>query len=729
MTRFARSIGLALLVSAAFTYDASTAGLPDDDPFADSNAATPATKSTAAAPSTDRTADLLRLEATVEPQEAHPGQVVRLTIRGTLKPGYHTYPLTQYSEDPVQSPGSLNQLVFDRSAALRPLPPVTESDPEFVADKAGGVLLEYTGSFTWSQDVLVAADAAPGDLTVAFVVKLQVCDEYKCTPGERHFSLPIRVAGPAVAVSADVEKRLVEPAQAPRAIAVPPALRERMSKPGERVPETATPGNAATVVEKTPAAPPRVALIPQLGVAILQGFIMLFTPCVFPMIPITVSFFLKQGEKEHHKPLALATVYSGTIFFVLTIAVLVLGKFIIDCANNVWLNLGMGLVLLFFALSLFGMFEIELPHFLTRFTSAREGRGGYIGAFFMALTFTINSFTCTGPFLGPMLTGVKELQLSIPLLAANAAAYAFGFAGPFFVLALFPRLLKALPKSGGWLNSTKVIMGFVEVALAMKFLAIADAGLHPGNPRFFNYDTVLSVWMALSVACGLYLLGVFRLPHDSPVQSIGVLRLMLATLFLGLAVYMAPLLGRHTPQGSVGEFLFAWLPQDSTPAFAQAGGGSDEHAGAKLAWLGDYDAAWNRAKKEGKLLFIDFTGVNCQNCRYNEGNVFPRTEVQGELAKFVLARLYTDQVPNPALDEAESKKEALRNRGWQEATFGDISLPLYVVLDPSSAAKPLTEDGKLGGVVKGQASGTISNVGEFVSVLRNASGKQVALSR
>ena len=729
MRQIARPILLVLVLLAALRISQATlAGPPDDDPFAASNAAT-AAKPGSSVPASDRTSDLLHLDASVEPKEAHPGQVVRLTIRGTLKPGYHTYPLTQYSEDPVQSAGSLNQLVFERSPALRPLAPVTESDPEFVADKAGGVLLEYTKSFTWSQDVLVAADATPGDVPLSFVVKLQVCDENRCTPGERHFSLPLRIVGPAVAIDADIEKRLAEPAPAPRAVAVPPALRDRMSKPGAGIPDASASGNPSIVVERTPAKPPRVALIPQLGVAVFQGFIMLFTPCVFPMIPITVTIFLKQGEKEHHNPLALATVYSGTIFFVLTLAVLVLGKFIVDWANNVWLNLGMGLLLLFFAMSLFGMFDIELPRFLTRYTSAREDESSYVGVFFMALTFTINSFTCTGPFLGPLLSGVKELQLSIPQLAANAAAYSFGFAGPFFVLALFPRLLKALPKSGGWLNSTKVVMGFVEVALALKFLAITDAGLHPGNPRFFNYETVLCIWMALSVACGLYLLGIFRLPHDSPVQSIGVIRLMLATIFLGLAVYMAPLWGRHTPQGSLGEFLFAWLPQDSAPAFAPGSSPGDERPGTRLAWLSDYEAAWNRAKKEGKLLFIDFTGVNCQNCRYNEGNVFPRADVQNEFAKFVLARLYTDQVPDPALDEAESRKEALRNRGWQEATFGDISLPLYVVLDPTAAPKPLTDDGKLGGIVKGQASGTISNVADFVSVLRNASGKQVALSR
>src|SRR5262249_34174251 len=171
--------------------------------------------------------------------------------------------------------------------------------------------------------------------------------------------------------------------------------------------------------------------------------------------------------------------------------------------------------------SLFGMYEIELPSFLARFTSAREGQGGMAGAFFMALTFTITSFTCTGPFLGPLLAGASTLKPSTDKLILGALAYSAVFAAPFFFLALFPKLLKALPKSGGWLNAIKVVMGFLELAAALKFIANTDLALNPGDPLFFTYETVLCAWIALSVACGLYLLGVFRLPHDSPVEYIG----------------------------------------------------------------------------------------------------------------------------------------------------------------------------------------------------------------
>jgi thiol:disulfide interchange protein len=715
MTRIARRGGLALLALALAALGTGRAQQPDDDPFADNNALGALLKGAPKLAAGDKTADLLQLEASVEPKEARPGQTVRLTIKGTVKDGYHTYPITQYSEDPIQGESNVTQLEFSPSPAFKPLPPVTETEPEFVAEKGLGVFLEHKKPFTWSQDVSVLLNAPAGEQQLALVLKLFVCDENTCVPGTRNLSVPVKIAGTPVPLTPELEKRLREPMPAPKAVPVPAALRDKMSnKQGKQ----STTGALATET-----APSASGVLQQLGIALFQGFIMLLTPCVFPMIPVTVSFFLKQGEKEHHNPLALATVYSGTIFFLLTFAVLVLGKVIIVWANDVWLNLFMGVILMYFAFSLFGMYEIELPHFLTRFTSAREGQGGTIGAFFMALTFTINSFTCTGPFLGPLLTGIKEARLTFPELVATAMAYSAGFAGPFFVLALFPRLLKALPKSGGWLNSTKVVMGFVEVALALKFLSITDAGFSPGDPQYLNYDTVLCIWMALSVACGLYLFGIFRLPHDSPVQSIGVARLMLATFFLGLAVYMTPLLSRRTPQGPVGAFLSSWLPQEQAPPVVAAGGGAGD---AHVAWTKNYEDAWQQAKKEGKLLFIDFTGVNCQNCNYNNRNVFTRPEVRQEFTKFVGVELFTDRVPDPQFTRAQSEEAAARNRHWQETTFEDDSLPLYVVLDPSTAAKPVTEDGKLAGVVKGTAKGTIRDIPAFLAVLQGAQEKRVA---
>lgn len=677
-------------------------------------------------PEADRGSDLLRFVTTVEPKEARRGELVRLTIRGTPKSGYHTYPITQRSDDPAQSPSGLSRIIFEDNAGLRPLWPVRESDPDFVADKAGGVFLEHDRPFTWSQDVYVASDARQGPTTFRFQVRYLVCNERGCVPGTQRMEASFSVGGaPPVDPSPELKARLAAAPTPPKVVRVPEQLRGKMTREEE---PPAVAGSGSPETSGTPAAPsPPVGLGQQLFFAALAGLAMLLTPCVFPMIPVTVSFFLKQGEKKGHNALALATVYSGTIVIVLTAAVLVLGNLIVSLANNVWLNLGMGAVLLFFALSLFGMFEIELPLFLTRFTSSHEGQG-YVGAFFMALTFTINSFTCTGPFLGPLLSGVKELRLSFWEVAISALAYSGAFAAPFFLLALFPRLMKALPRSGGWLNGVKVVMGFVEVALALKFLSITDAGLHPGNPRFFNYETVLCVWMALSLACGLYLLGVFRLPHDTPFDHVGVPRLLLATFFIGLMVYMAPLLWRKTPQGAVGEFLVAWLPQDIESA-AGAGTGGPGESPAKLDWSRDYAAAWERARSEGKMLFVDFTGINCQNCRFNEKNVFPVPEVRSEMSRFVRVQLYTDSVPEKGLSEDQAVALALKYREWQAKTFDDITLPLYAVIDPAGADRPVSDDGRLLGTVRGLAKGTIEDVPGFVDTLRKAQRQQVAKGR
>jgi thiol:disulfide interchange protein DsbD len=377
-------------------------------------------------------------------------------------------------------------------------------------------------------------------------------------------------------------------------------------------------------------------------------------------------------------------------------------------------------MLMFFALSLFGMYELELPHFLSSFTSAREGKGGYAGAFFMALTFTITSFTCTGPFLGPLLVATKEMQLSYDRLILAAFVYSATFAAPFFVLALFPSLLKTLPKSGGWLNAVKVVMGFLELAMALKFLGNMDASLHPGNPILFTYETVIAAWIALSVACGLYLLGLYRLPHDTQIESIGVLRFLLATIFLGLGLYMMPALWHKTPQGIVGQFLVSFAPLDT-----EQGGAEGQFAGQqKLQWYLDYEQARAEAVKENKLLFIDFTGVNCQNCRANELGVFPQPAVREELKKFVRVQLYTDIVPRQGLSEGEAKAEAKRNSTWQAKTFDDSATPLYVIFKPDRTT--LEEDGKLKGVELGRRAGYISDVSAFVDLLKNTQDRQVA---
>lgn len=649
-------------------------------------------------------ADRIKLTMEVSPSAARRGEIIRVTIRGELTPGFHTYPVTMRSSDPAQEAGQLSKLRWELPAYLRPLWPIEETQPDFEEVPGVGTFLEHRKPFTWSQDVLVMPDAPPGEQTLACQVILQVCDQ-SCVRGDEKLSAKLQVsAEPAVALTSALQQRLQE-REPPLKVIAP----EKPAGTSSLAPES-SPTNPAPAGSLTPAtpesgavgppadAPPRglVALVlASMGAAVA----MLLTPCVFPMIPITVSFFLKQSERKEHNALATAAVYSLTIIVVLSAAVLLLGTLIVQLANNAWLNLALGAVLVYFALSLFGMYEIELPAGLARFTSAREGQGGYAGAVFMALTFTVTSFTCTGPFLGPLLVAVKEYQLSPTERLIGALCYAGTFAAPFFVMALFPSLLKKLPKSGGWLNAVKVVMGFLELAAATKFLANADMAWNPGNAIIFNYETVLCSWIALSVACGIYLMGLFRLPHDTPLDHIGVVRMLLASGFLALSLYMAPLLWRVTPLGWLGRGLVGFLPLDTRAPTASARAGEPE-----LAWTRDYEAAWAQAKSQGKLLFIDFTGQNCQNCRYNEKNVFPIPGVRDGLSRYVRVQLYTDYVPDPSLTSSASEAQGRRNAEIQSETFGDISNPLYAVVRPSAdAALERTPDGKL--KIKGQILG------------------------
>jgi thiol:disulfide interchange protein DsbD len=445
---------------------------------------------------------------------------------------------------------------------------------------------------------------------------------------------------------------------------------------------------------------------------VFWGAVSLVTPCVFPMIPITVSFFLKQSESKHHRPLVLASVYSGTIIIVLTIAAVALLSAFRWLSINPVMNIGLGALFVFFALSLFGMYEIELPSGLAQFTSSREGQGGLLGTIFMALTFTIISFACVAPFLGGFggtAAGTDQQWLHRIL---GGLAFSVTFASPFFVLALFPSLLKTMPKSGNWLNSVKVVMGFLELAAALKFFRAGELVLLP-SPELFTYDFTMGLYVAISLLCGLYLLGVYRLPHDTPSENLGVMRVMWALAFLGLGFYLFPAaIKTYNPEGErqrPSGAVFAWidsflLPDDQTD----------------LPWVGDLDDGLKKAAGAGKLVFVDFTGKTCTNCKINEETVFTRKEIKELLQRYVLVQLYTDVVPDrlySAKEQAElgsgtarQREDAARNLAFQRKEFGTEQLPLYVILRP-------TPDGGFKEVAR-YDEGKINNVNAFTKFLR-----------
>jgi thiol:disulfide interchange protein DsbD len=336
--------------------------------------------------------------------------------------------------------------------------------------------------------------------------------------------------------------------------------------------------------------------------AVLAGLISLVTPCVFPMIPVTVSIFLKQSEAKHHSALLMATVYSLTIVAVLTAGGMALASVLQPISQHWSTNLLLTGVFIFFALSLLGMYEIELPSGLANLTASREGKGGLVGIVFMALTFSIISFACVGPIYGSFVSLEASSGSAVTdwfRLFVGPFAFSVAFASPFFFLALFPSLIKSMPRSGSWLNSVKVVMGFLELAAAFKFVRAAELNLLT-KTEYFTFDLVLGIYVTLCLACGLYLLGLYKLPHDHGAgeESIGVARLIFAMVFVSIGLYLLPGMFKgekskaQKPAGVVYDWVQAFLLTEDASE-----------------WKTDLATALAQAEREKKPLFIDFTGL------------------------------------------------------------------------------------------------------------------------
>ena len=355
-------------------------------------------------------------------------------------------------------------------------------------------------------------------------------------------------------------------------------------------------------------------------------------------------------------------------------------------AASPWMNLFLTALFVVFALNLFGMFEIRLPSsWLSKLDSRAQGGSSLAATLLMGLTFTLTSFTCTAAFVGTVLVAATQGEWF--WAAIGMFAFATAFASPFFLLALFPRWLHSLPKSGGWLNSVKVVMGFLEIAAAFKFLSNVDL---VWGWQTVSRTMVLAAWVALAIITAIYLLGKFQLPYDTKLERLGVARMLSATFFLAMAFYLLTgLFG-----GKLGE-LDAFLPPDTatpTIGFTSAGGSVAAPAGK---WIESYDEGLARARLEKKPIFVNFTGVTCTNCRWMEQNMFPLAPVKKELDRFVLVELFTDR----------ETPEDERNGQLQETRFMTVALPLYVILDPE-------------GNELGQFPGLTRNRDEFVSFLQ-----------
>ena len=418
----------------------------------------------------------------------------------------------------------------------------------------------------------------------------------------------------------------------------------------------------------------------------LGGLVALITPCVFPMIPLTVSFFTKKAITKK-QGIFNATLYG---FFIFLIYVLLSVPFyFLDSASpeilnsvstNPWLNVTFFAVFIVFALSFFGLFDITLPSSFSGKADAKAGTGNIIGIFFMALTLAIVSFSCTGPILGSLLVG--SLTGGAIQLTVGMGGFGLALALPFALFALFPHWLKSLPKSGGWLNSVKVVLGFVEVALAIKFLSNADLVMHWG---LVKREVFIAIWILAGAGTTLYLLGKIKFPHDTPIKKLSKARIILAMVFAAFTIYLMP--GLSNTKGANLTLISGFPPPLCYSIYKNPVNCENFEP------LKDYELALQKAKAQNKPILIDFTGYACVNCRRMEENVWSNEEVMSIMRdKYIVVSLYVDDKKNlPAAkqftyttkDGIEKEIITVGNKWatFETENFKNNAQPLYAILN------------------------------------------------
>jgi len=422
----------------------------------------------------------------------------------------------------------------------------------------------------------------------------------------------------------------------------------------------------------------------------LGGLVALLTPCVFPMIPLTVSYFTK-GSGDRKKGIFNAILYGLFIFFiylVFSIPFHIFDSIAPDIFNqistNVYLNIAFFVIFLVFAISFFGYFEITLPSGIANKADSASNIGGILGIFFMALTLAIVSFSCTGPILGSLLAGALSSDGGAMQLTAGMSGFGLALGIPFAIFALFPGMLSSLPKSGGWLNTVKVVLGFVELALAVKFLSNADLVKNWGLlPR----EIFFGLWILIGIGLAAYLFGLIKFPHDSPIKKLSFPRIGLGVLTVAFVIYLLP--GLTNSKYANRQLLSGFPPPLFYSLYEK-----ESNCPLDLACYKDYEQGLAYAKKVNKPILLDFTGWACVNCRKMEENVWVKPEIFDKLNKdFVLISLYVDdknQLPEDKIHEfvsSKGRKQKIDTKGeiWatmQTETFVNNSQPYYAVLSP-----------------------------------------------
>ena len=438
--------------------------------------------------------------------------------------------------------------------------------------------------------------------------------------------------------------------------------------------------------------------------AILWGFVALLTPCVFPMVPMTVSFFLKKsGDKTKGRFMAMMYGLSIVALYTIPIAIIILITyfaggdsgivFIFNWLATHWIpNLLFFIIFMIFAASFFGAFEIVMPTSLVNKADAKSEKGGLFGVFFMALTLVLVSFSCTGPIVGTILIKSTQGEIWEPII--TMLAFSAAFALPFTIFAFVPSLLKNLPKSGGWLNSVKVVLGFLELALGLKFLSVADQIYGWG---ILDREVYLALWIVIFTLLGFYLLGKIRFANDSPAGHLTVTRLILSIIVFSFVVYMIPGMW-----GAPLKAISGYLPPIESQDFVISSNSVATDGAAKSSTISNSNKVYNfkealrLSEQSGKPIFLDFTGKACVNCREMEARVLSNSRVQQILSEnYIVLELYGD-TRNP-LPESEwvrtsggtiLKTDGKVNSNLLLERYGVNAMPYYLLLD--SKGNPLT---------------------------------------
>lgn len=610
-----------------------------------------------------------------------------LQFKATAEPGWHVYSQIETPDGPTPT-----SFEFDKSGDYELVGKTIEPKPNETIEPLfdNQVIRSFEGTVVFRQKIKVLSSKA---IVVKGLIYGMTCNESQCQqfspPVEFAFNLP----GAAVAEQS-LTTQASRDSLKTQADSVTTAV----------VPKLAIPAATVTELKAAPAKKEKASFLWLFVFGFGGGLIALLTPCVFPMIPMTVSFFTKQS-KTKAAGIRNALIYSVSI--VVIYVSLGLGVTLVfgadamnNLATNVWFNLAFFVLLVVFALSFLGAFEITLPSSFVNKMDAKSDQGGLIGIFFMAFTLGLVSFSCTGPIIGTLLVEAAATgALAGPFF--GMFGFSLALALPFGLFAAFPGWMNTLPKSGGWLNAVKVSLGFLELALALKFLSNADLVVQAG---YITREIFLVLWIVIFGLLGIYLMGWFKLSHDSEVKHLSVTRLMLAILSLSFTIYLIPGLW-GAPLKMISGFpppdFYSESPEGfggRNAALASAGNKHEDlpehaHRGPNgIPAFTDYYHALKYAKLVKKPLMLDFTGWACVNCRKMEGQVWSDADVKRKLSEdFVLVSLYVDDKKELEPEYREEvlwngSKRTLRTVGnrWsflQNTRYLSSTQPQYWIID------------------------------------------------